>query len=119
MVKPWTPNLLQFHLNKLFVLTMVSNLTLFCLATYLATFQKNGQFLLNQLVTLFVLEILWDRWLKTDAKKSRQVQIKPGFLLPKYDARLLDCCLIRLNVDMCKNFINRHFKCVPVMNSPP
>jgi hypothetical protein len=69
---------------------MFSNLTLICLATYLATFQKIGRFLLNQLVTLFVLEILWDRWLKTDAKKSRQVQTKPGFLLPKYDVRLLD-----------------------------
>ncbi len=98
---------------------MVSNVTLFCLATYLATFQNIWRFLLNQLVTLFVLEILWDRWLKTDAKKSRQVQIKPGFLLPKYDVRLLDCCLIRLNVDMCKNFINRHFKWSSDMNSPP
>jgi hypothetical protein len=52
MVKPWTPNLLQFHLNKLFVLTMVSNLALFCLATVLATFQKIGQFFPNHLVTL-------------------------------------------------------------------
>jgi hypothetical protein len=33
---------------------MVSNLALFCLATYLATFQKIGQFFLYHLVTLFV-----------------------------------------------------------------
>jgi hypothetical protein len=32
---------------------MVFNLALFCLATYLATFQKIGQFFPNHLVTLF------------------------------------------------------------------
>jgi len=31
---------------------MVSNLALFCLATYLATFQKIGQLFPNHLVTL-------------------------------------------------------------------
>ncbi len=31
---------------------MVSNLALFCLATYLATFKKNGPFFPNHLVTL-------------------------------------------------------------------
>jgi hypothetical protein len=31
---------------------MVSNSALFCLATYLATFQKMGQFFPNHLVTL-------------------------------------------------------------------
>ena len=31
---------------------MVSNLALFCLATYLATFQKIGRFFPNHLVTL-------------------------------------------------------------------
>jgi len=38
---------------------MVSNLALFCLATYLATFQKIGQFFLNHLVTLIQNEMLW------------------------------------------------------------
>ena len=40
MVKPLATNLLHFHLNELF--KMVSNLALFCLANYLATFQKIG-----------------------------------------------------------------------------
>jgi hypothetical protein len=35
---------------------MVSNLALFCLATYLATFHKIGQFFLNHLVTLVLGE---------------------------------------------------------------
>jgi hypothetical protein len=35
---------------------MVSNLALFCLATYLATFQKIGQFFPNHLVTLEVID---------------------------------------------------------------
>jgi hypothetical protein len=48
MAIPWATNLLHFHLNKL--LEMVSNLALFCLATYLATFQKIGQFFPNHLV---------------------------------------------------------------------
>jgi hypothetical protein len=39
MAIPWATN---FHLTKLF--KMVSNLALFCLATYLATFQNIGQF---------------------------------------------------------------------------
>jgi hypothetical protein len=46
----WAKNLLHFHLNKLF--KMVSNLALFCLTTYLATFQKIGRFFPNHLVTL-------------------------------------------------------------------
>jgi hypothetical protein len=41
MAIPWATNLVDFHLKKLF-LKMVSNLALFCLATYLATFQKIG-----------------------------------------------------------------------------
>jgi hypothetical protein len=40
MAIPWATNLFQFHLNKL--LKMVSNLALYCVATYLATFQKIG-----------------------------------------------------------------------------
>jgi hypothetical protein len=47
MVIPWATNLLHFHLFK-----MVSNLALFYLATYLATFQKIGRFFPNHLVTL-------------------------------------------------------------------
>jgi hypothetical protein len=51
MAKPWTTYLLHFHLNKPFK-KMVSNLALFCLAAYLATFQNIGQFFPNHLVTL-------------------------------------------------------------------
>jgi hypothetical protein len=50
MAIPLATNLLHFHLNKLF--KMVSNLALFCLAIYLATYQKMGNFFLNNLVTL-------------------------------------------------------------------
>jgi hypothetical protein len=35
---------------------MISNLALFCLATYLVTFQKIGQFFPNHLVTLKILQ---------------------------------------------------------------
>ncbi len=51
MAMPWATNLLHFHLNKLFK-KIVSNLALFCLETYLVTFQKIGQFFENHLVTL-------------------------------------------------------------------
>jgi hypothetical protein len=40
---PWATNLLFFHLNKLFTIT-IGILALVGLATVLATFQKIGQF---------------------------------------------------------------------------
>ena len=57
MAIPWATNLLHGQLNKLFK-KMVSNLALFYVATYLATFQKIGQFFPNHLVTLHPPPIL-------------------------------------------------------------
>jgi len=69
---PWATNLLHFHLNKLF--KMVSNLALFCLATYLATFQKIGRFFPNHLVTLLLIF--------TDFEGSCLVSCSVGAIFP-------------------------------------
>jgi hypothetical protein len=62
---------------------MVSNLVLFCLETYLATFQKIGQFFPNYLVTLADMDLPVRLRLKMTMKNRKWKKIPKIVLLIK------------------------------------